>query len=243
MNAAAASEQVLSREDWLMRRVDLLNEEKALSKATAALAEKRRHLGMVLVPDYRLDGPDGPTTLSLLFGESEQLIVYHLMMNDTAKMPCPTCSFFIDGFQGGIEHLLPLSAFAVVAKASYTSIQEGCSEKGWENIPMYSAKESLFGEDLGVSFTSEQDATNNRPYNYGRQWAWGQEGPGLSVFKKDMTSGAIYHTYSTYAAGLGGLSVVFSLLDLTPGGRSEENGRNMWWVKHKQQYTSHTTSK
>ena len=235
--STAASEEVLSREDWLKRRVDLLNEEKAISKATAALAEKRRHLGMVLVSDYRLDGSDGPTTLSSLFGESDQLIVYHLMMSDTAKMPCPTCSFFIDGFQGGLDHLLPRSAFAVVAKASYATIQEGCSEKGWESIPMYSAKESLFGEDLGVSFTSEQEAANNKPYNYGRQWAWGPEGPGLSVFKKDSATGAIYHTYSTYAAGLGGLSLVLSLLDLTPGGRAEGNGRNMWWVKHKLHYT------
>ena len=60
---------------------------------------------------------------------------------------------------------------------------------------------------------------------------------GLSVFRKDKTNGVLYHTYSTFAAGLGSLSSVLSLIDLTPDGRQEkERGRNMFWIKHKEMY-------
>ena len=72
----------------------------------------------------------------------------------------------------------------------------------------------------------------------------------------------MYRTYSTYAAGLGNLSLgdhcvmiyfgllhliiifyfticqwsVHSLLDITSTGRDEDGKRPMWWVKHKEEY-------
>ena len=47
----------------------------------------------------------------------------------------------------------------------------------------------------------------------------------------------MYHTYSTFAAGLAELSLVHSVLDLTPTGRDEGGDRhNMWWIKHKEEY-------
>ena len=87
-------------------------------------------------------------------------------------------------------------------QASFATMSAGCASKGWDNVPLFSASGSTFGEDLGVSFTAEQQAAKDMPYNFGRQWKWGTQGPGVSVFKKDK--GAIYHTYSTYSAGLGG---------------------------------------
>ena len=233
----AAAQQVVaaSEEEWLAARMELLAEEKALSKQMAALAQKRSKMPLRPIDNFRLDGPDGPTTLSALFNETNQLIVYHLMMGEDAKEPCSLCSFFIEGVQGGLPHLLPRASFAVVAKASFRDIAQGTAHKGWDNVPLYSSANSSFGEALSVSFTPEQEAAKNKPYNYGRQWQWGKEAPGLSVFKKDASTGAIYHTYSTYSAGLGtvpGVSPVLTLLDLTPEGRAEGGGRTMWWVKH-----------
>ena len=43
---------------------------------------------------------------------------------------------------------------------------------------------------------------------------------GLSVFSMDA-SGAVYHTYSTYARGIDPLNTAYQLLDLTPRGRDE----------------------
>ena len=41
----------------------------------SALARKRQAMPWTVVPEYKLDGADGPTTLSALFGDSDQLIV------------------------------------------------------------------------------------------------------------------------------------------------------------------------
>jgi len=78
-------------------------------------------------------------------------------------------------------------------------------------------------------------------YNYGSGQTWIGQCPGVSVFKKDKETGAIYHTYSTFAAGLQELNVCLSLLDLIPEGRqdrkSDKNEKeNMYWVKHKEDY-------
>ena len=60
--------------------------------------------------------------------------------------------------------------------------------------------------------------------------------PGLSVFVKDA-SGAVFHTYSTYARGLDALNGTYQLLDLTPKGRQEEGlPWPMAWVRHKDRY-------
>ena len=46
--------------------------------------------------------------------------------------------------------------------------------------------------------------------------------PGLSVFYKDPISGEIFHTYSTYGRGLDPLVGTYTLLDLVPKGRDED---------------------
>ena len=52
------------------------------------------------------------------------------MMAEGATEPCSLCSFFVDGIQGGLPHLLPRSAFAVVAKVT----QKYCMDihKSWQ---------------------------------------------------------------------------------------------------------------
>ena len=63
-------------------RVALLAEEKALSKATVALAKKRAALPWrEISKDYEFVGSTGTTKLSSMFGQDQnQLIVYHMMM-------------------------------------------------------------------------------------------------------------------------------------------------------------------
>ena len=59
---------VVSPEAWHAARVELLAEEKAMTKARDALATKRRELPMVEVTkDYVFEGPDGKATLLDLF--------------------------------------------------------------------------------------------------------------------------------------------------------------------------------
>jgi predicted dithiol-disulfide oxidoreductase (DUF899 family) len=52
-----------------------------------------------------------------------------------------------------------------------------------------------------VSFTPEEVAKGEFPYNYGT-WPYAfEEWPGISVFWKD-DAGDVFHTYSTYGRGV-----------------------------------------
>jgi len=63
--------QVVSREAWLTARCELLEEEKALTRAREAVAEKRRALPWVRVEtDYEFEGEDATCTLADLFEEN-----------------------------------------------------------------------------------------------------------------------------------------------------------------------------
>jgi len=188
-------------------------------------------------------GSSGSTKLSSLFQDQEQLIIYHMMMGKGSTSGCQLCAFFLDQFMGGLPHLLPRASFAVVAKADYQHIQSfAASKDGWDPSLFYSAAKSTFNEDFQVSFTPEQMEQGTTTYNYNRLWKFGPEAPGLSVFRVNKETGTIYHTYSTFAAGLGSLSSVLSLIQLTPEGtREKEMGKNMFWVQHKEQYNGAST--
>ncbi len=58
---------------------------------------------------------------------------------------------------------------------------------------------------------------------------------GISVFYKDET-GAIFHTYSTYARGIDAVNPTYQFLDLTPKGRDESEKFPQDWVRHKDRY-------
>ena len=108
------------------------------------------------------------------------------------KKACFICCSFIDQYQGAAPHLKPRASLIVVGKAPYAEIGPAVADKDWDDIQVLSAGTSSFNEDLGVSWTAEQDAAKDRPYNYGRQWMWGTEGPGLSAFR--LEDGKVYHT-------------------------------------------------
>ncbi len=56
---------------------------------------------------------------------------------------------------------------------------------------------------------------------------------GFSVFRME-DDGRIYHTYSTYSAGLSELHTALKLFDILPDGRNEVE--NLDWVKHLEDY-------
>jgi predicted dithiol-disulfide oxidoreductase (DUF899 family) len=65
-------------------------------------------------------------------------------------------------------------------------------------------------------------------YNYGKSEAFCNELCGFSVFR--LEDGQLYHTYSTYAAGLSELHAALKLFDILPDGRREVS--NLDWVKN-----------
>jgi predicted dithiol-disulfide oxidoreductase (DUF899 family) len=53
----------------------------------------------------------------------------------------------------------------------------------------------------------------------------------------------VFHAYSTYGRGVEAMMGTYSLIDLTPKGRDEEEIGGMGWVKHHDKYESNAASR
>ena len=77
--SATALPPVVDAGTW-QRQLDALRaREKAATRELDAIAAQRRRLPMVKVPDYTLEGEQGPVRLAGVFGGKSQLIVYNHM--------------------------------------------------------------------------------------------------------------------------------------------------------------------
>ncbi|CAB9504918.1 Bacterial protein of unknown function (DUF899) [Seminavis robusta] len=236
-NKKAKIHKVVPHEEWVQARKELLEAEKEFSKKKAELAQKRRDMPWEEVKeDYEFEMTGGKVVKlsELCQGEDGTVIIQHFMFKG-GDNGCHLCSFFLDGFNSIYPHLKPRANFCAVALASPEDLEKVGKKKGW-NFQMVSARKNTFQKDYGVNWGQDDVDSGSALYNYGKQqWKFGTMAPGISVFKK--ADGKVYHTYSTYAAGLADLNATFALLDITPTGRSETGGsNNMWWVKQKENY-------
>lgn len=88
---------VVSRDEWLVARKELLAKEKRLTRERDALNADRRRLPMVEIEkEYVFDGAEGKASLLDLFEGRRQLIIYHLMWLYDRDLACPSCSAFVD---------------------------------------------------------------------------------------------------------------------------------------------------
>jgi predicted dithiol-disulfide oxidoreductase (DUF899 family) len=220
---------VVSRDEWLVARKELLAKEKQLTRQRDALNADRRGLPMVEIhKDYVFEGPDGAATLVDLFEGRRQLIIYHLMWLYDRDLACPSCSAFVDQICH-LEHLHALDVtFAAVSGASAAKIEPFKARMEW-TFPWYSSEGSDFNFDFHVTF---DESVVPIEYNYRPRAEVEQTGlpignwdqpfdlHGLSVFLRD--GDRVFHTYSAYARGCDNLGYVSNFLDLTALGRQEE---------------------
>ena len=238
---------VVAREAWVARRVELLEREKALSRAREELAAERRKLPMVKVGDadkYAFDTEHhGRVTLRELFHGRPQLMVYHFMFDDDWEQGCLGCSITADTFNGSSLHLPACDVtFVAVSKAPLPKLLAFKERMGW-TFPWVSSSGSPFNADFHVSFPTASDRESGE-YNFRSQGYPQSEGSGISVFWLDAADGAVYHTYSAYARGGESLINTYDLLDLVPLGRQERVRGNegaggkpaMWFAKRHDEY-------
>jgi len=216
--------EVVTREEWLEARKKLLTAEKAATRSRDALNAERRRLPMVAVDkEYRLDGPDGEVTLAGLFGDSQQLIVQHVMFDPEWDAACPGCTAGIDELNDGIlTHLRSrATTFVLVSRAPLAKLQKYAASRGW-TVPWYSSHGSDFNYDYQATLDPSvpQLEYNYRPEPDITEDGKSHETPGLSCFLRDGDD--VFHTYSTYARGTDSLGGSYSFLDLTALGRQEE---------------------
>jgi predicted dithiol-disulfide oxidoreductase (DUF899 family) len=228
--------KVVSRDEWIRSRKELLAKEKKLTHECDALSEERRNLPWVKVDkDYVFDSPNGKVTLKELFGDKNQLVVYHFMFGPGWEQGCPSCSMIADTFDGMRVHLSARDvSFVAISRAKLSEIEAFQNRMGW-TFKWLSSFNNDFNYDFRVSFTKEELDKGKVDYNFTLQ-EFSEEAPGLSVFYKDP-SGNIFHTYSTYGRGLDTLLHPYNYLDLVPKGRDEEGLTHaMAWVRHHDRY-------
>src|SRR5215831_2618300 len=195
---AAALPPIVDAATW-QRELDALRaREKAATRELDAIAAQRRRLPMVKMPDYTLEGEQGPIRLVDVFDGTSQLIVYNHMWFPGEQWQCPGCTGFTSQFTR-LEFLGSYDArFVIVTQGP---IDEALAYKArvGNKMAWYSTAKSPFGADMGA------------PPGGGFQ---------VNVFLR--AGDTAYRTYNTQGRGTEQLGYIFGLLDLLPYGRQEE---------------------
>src|SRR5579859_3192664 len=225
---------IVSQEEWVAARKQLLAKEKQLTHLRDEINVARRNLPWVKVAkEYSFEGPNGRETLAQLFDGRSQLIVYHFMFGPEWSEGCVGCSFLSDHLDGSLIHIQNHDvAYVAVSRAPLAKIEAFQRRMGW-GFKWLSSFGSDFNYDYHVSFKPEEIARGEVYYNYEMQKPHGEELHGLSVFYKDAED-AIFHTYSSYARAGENFLGTYQLLDVTPKGRNETGPNFAFpdWARH-----------
>jgi len=226
--------------DYRVARNKLLQREVALRREMEAVAAEIRALppGGPVPEDYEFDHIDAnrapaKVRLSELFRPgTDTLILYHYMFprhrsderpgpssGPTAEVPveegpCPSCTALLDNWEGAVPHVEALGAnIAAVAKAPIQRVAAFAMHRGWRNLKLLSAANNSFKRD------------------YHGEDKEGQQMPILTVFHKGP-DGVVRLSWSSELLFLpaepgqdprhaGTVEPMWTLLDLTPGGRPD----------------------
>jgi predicted dithiol-disulfide oxidoreductase (DUF899 family) len=223
--------------EYRKARNALLESELTLRRQMEAVAAELRKLpiGGEVPEDYVFDriGPDGAAgtvRLSSLFGQSDTLMIYHYMFprhtqdprpgpsqGAMAEVPldegpCPSCTALIDMWEGTMPHFEGLGGnLVVVARAPIARVAAFARDKGWKHVRLLSPSDNRFRRD------------------YGGEGADGESVPIMTVFKRDSEGKIRLHWASELVfeptdpgqdmRHLGTVEPLWTLFDLTPGGR------------------------
>src|SRR5216684_3889306 len=237
MTISTEKHPVVSHDEWLAARKAFLTKEKEFTKLRDELSRQRRELPWEKVEKrYVFEGPEGTATLSELFGERSQLVVYHFMFTPEWDEGCPHCSFWADNFNEIIVHLNQRDvSFVAVSRASSPKIEAFRKRMGW-TFAWLSSDDGDFNYDLRASFRPEEVASGAYVYNFGTQQPGFTDREGASVFYKDL-NGDIFHTYSAFSRGIDMFNTAYQYLDIVPKGRDEDRlSFTQEWVRHHDRY-------
>jgi predicted dithiol-disulfide oxidoreductase (DUF899 family) len=240
-----ADHKIVTREEWLAAREQLLIREKEHTRLGDEISEQLRELPWVRVEkEYRFDTDEGEKPLAELFDGRSQLLVYHFMFGPSYEAGCPTCSSMADAVNGVLPHLRARDVtFLFVSQAPLEKLQAYKRRMGW-SVPWVSSARSDFNFDLGFSSTEERTreavapiepslppiAPHNARSSGTDLVGYLTELFGFSAFVRE--NGAVYQTYSTTGRGVEFLMGYYAILDRAPKGRDEGEDWQVWIRRH-----------
>jgi predicted dithiol-disulfide oxidoreductase (DUF899 family) len=196
--------------EYRQARNHLLAEEIELRRHIERVAALRRALppGGEIPEDYIFEGPNGAVRLSQLFGDKDTLVIYSMMLGSQRAKACPMCTAMLASWDGTAGNLRERVALAVTARSPIGRLLDFKKERGWKNLQIYSDSKG----DYTRSYVNADDG----------------DVPGLSVFTR--RDGTIRHFWSGEMSGemadpgqdprgAPDLDPLWTILDLTPGGR------------------------
>jgi len=203
--------------EYRAARNALLAEEIELRRHIERVADQRRALpaGSPIPKDFDLVTESGPASFSSLFGDKDTLLVYSMMFGPKRKSACPSCTSFLNAFNGTAINLRQRVAIAVTARSPIERLVEFKQQRGFANLPFVS---DPIG-DYTRTYVSPDDA----------------DVPGFSVFTR--RNGPVHHFYSGEMSGTMAdpgqdprgapdLDPLWVMLDFAPQGRGTD-----WYPK------------
>ena len=201
----------------------LLEREAELRRATEAVAAARRELpaGGVIPRDYVFQGAGAAgavvdVRMSELFAPGKDtLVIYHMMFPRAVDedLPCPSCTQFLDSFDGAAPHIVQRVNLAVVVKTGLPRLVAHAERRGWRHLRLLSSAGNTFNRD------------------YHAEGEDGAQAPMTNVFRREGE--VIRHFWGSellYAPTEPGqdprhgdsIDALWNLFDLTPEGRGTD---------------------
>ncbi|MGH3489906.1 MAG: DUF899 domain-containing protein [Actinopolymorphaceae bacterium] len=195
---ATARPQIVDADTWQSQLDALRTREKAATRELDAIAAQRRRMPMVTMPDYTLEGEEGPVRLADIFAGKAQLIVYNHMWFAGEEWQCGGCTGFTSQFTR-LGFLDSYDARFVIVTQGPIDEALAYQRRVGNQMTWYSTANSPFGTDVGAPPGA---------------------GFAVNVFLRDGDT--VYRTWHTDGRGTEQLSHSFALIDLLPYGRQEE---------------------
>ena len=199
--------------EYRRARTTLLAEEIELRRHIERVAALRRALpeGGVVPAIYCFQGAEGAVSFEELFGDKQTLVIYSAMFGPQRVKFCPVCTSMLSAWDGTAKNITQLIAFAVVARSPIKRLLDYKTERGWQNLALYSDGAG----DYTRAYVSAEDA----------------DMPALNVFTR--RDGTIRHFWSEEMGpgtedpgqdprGAPDIDPLWTILDMIPEGRGAD---------------------
>ncbi len=201
-------------------RRELLAEEIEFRRHMTRLVKQRQALpaGPVIEKNYLFKDEEGADVgLADLFGDKKTLVTYFWMYGPQRERPCPMCTNWLGAVNGNAADIQQRVALKILGRSPVERQLAFAQERGWRDLNFVQTVGDDYAKDLGVLLPD------------------GSEYPALIVFQRDGDKVRLFWAseMTREMADPGqdprdapDIAALWSILDLTPEGRSTE-----WYPK------------